>query len=140
MNYFKKNSLTSFYTVQCDTNPCELGGDFSPPNYQCLQAVDDVNNVICTCPDGQSVVNARCRKRYSRFDCIFFCSIWLIELQVFAIQLIVVHRVFVSKNHCSKIYFILVDVRMERIIIFFPDHVQVRKIRLKTFDEDSVSI
>lgn len=49
------------FAVQCTTNPCELGGDFVPPRYECLQATDNVNNVICTCPDGHAVVNARCR-------------------------------------------------------------------------------
>ena len=110
--------------MQCNTNPCELGGDFSAPNYQCIQAVDDLNNVICTCPDGQSVVNARCREREKDGKFGFFCTI---ELQVFAIQLIVDHRVFVSKNRFSRIYFMLVDVPMERIITSIPDLVQVRK-------------
>lgn len=58
-----------FILVQCTTNPCELGGDFVPPNYQCLQATDNFNNVICTCPDGQSVTNGRCRKK----DFLLFC-------------------------------------------------------------------
>ncbi|CAF0900388.1 unnamed protein product [Adineta steineri] len=47
--------------VTCDTNPCQLAGDFLPPNYQCLQATDNINNVICTCPDGYSQINTRCR-------------------------------------------------------------------------------
>jgi len=53
--------------VQCDTNPCQLGGDFVPPNYQCFQATDNVNNVICTCPDGQAQTNTRCSKKFSKF-------------------------------------------------------------------------
>jgi len=40
-----------------------LGGDFVPPRYECLPATDNVNNVICTCPNGHAVVNARCRKK-----------------------------------------------------------------------------
>ena len=64
--------LFSFSTVQCDTNPCELGGDFLPPHYQCLQAADNLNNVICTCPDGQTVTDARCRKRYFKSQVIPF--------------------------------------------------------------------
>jgi len=47
--------------VQCNTNPCELGGEFSPPNYQCIQATDNINNVVCTCPDGGIEINTRCR-------------------------------------------------------------------------------
>ncbi|UJR27520.1 hypothetical protein I4U23_008804 [Adineta vaga] len=47
--------------VQCNTNPCELAGDFLPPNYQCLPALDNPNNVICTCPDGHVETNRRCR-------------------------------------------------------------------------------
>ena len=43
-------------------NPCELNGYFTPPNYNCFQLTNDV---ICTCPDGQAVTNARCRKTYS---------------------------------------------------------------------------
>ncbi|CAF2348256.1 unnamed protein product [Rotaria sp. Silwood2] len=47
--------------VQCNTNPCELSGNFIPPNYQCIQATDNFNNVICTCPDGHVEINRRCR-------------------------------------------------------------------------------
>ncbi len=63
-----------FFIVQCNTNPCELGGDFSPPNYQCIQAVDDFNNVICTCPDGGAEVNRPCRKRIFNIIFIFIIS------------------------------------------------------------------
>ena len=50
--------------VQCNTNPCELGGDFSAPNYQCFQATDNIDNVVCTCPDGNAQINRRCRKKF----------------------------------------------------------------------------
>jgi len=49
------------FAVQCNTNPCQLAGDFLPPNYQCFQSTENVNNVICTCPDGQTQVNGPCR-------------------------------------------------------------------------------
>ncbi|CAF3825091.1 unnamed protein product [Rotaria sordida] len=53
--------MKSSLAVQCDTNPCELGGNFLPPNYQCLQITDNFNDVICTCPDGHVETNTRCR-------------------------------------------------------------------------------
>ncbi|CAF3290222.1 unnamed protein product [Rotaria socialis] len=51
----------SSLAVQCNTNPCILGAGFSPPAYQCLQVPDNFNDVICTCPDGQSEINTPCR-------------------------------------------------------------------------------
>lgn len=55
--------VNNSFAVQCNIgNPCELNGDFSAPNYQCLEPIDQPNNVICTCPNGQTVVNARCRR------------------------------------------------------------------------------
>jgi hypothetical protein len=50
--------------VRCNTNPCELGGNFLPPNYNCIELPNNFNDVICTCPDGQGQLNARCRKKY----------------------------------------------------------------------------
>ncbi|CAF2504397.1 unnamed protein product [Rotaria sp. Silwood2] len=53
--------MSFIYRFQCNTNPCELSGNFIPPNYQCIQATDNFNNVICTCPDGHVEINRRCR-------------------------------------------------------------------------------
>lgn len=53
------------YLVQCSiNNPCELGGYFIPPKYNCYQLANSPNDVICTCPNGQGQKNTRCRKRY----------------------------------------------------------------------------
>ena len=49
--------------VRCNTNPCELGGDFTAPSYNCIQLPNDLNNVICTCPNGQGRENAPCREK-----------------------------------------------------------------------------
>ena len=50
--------------VQCNTNPCQLGGSFTPPNYNCIQLLHDSDVVICTCPNGQGRKNAPCRKTH----------------------------------------------------------------------------
>ncbi|CAF1253428.1 unnamed protein product [Rotaria sordida] len=48
------------FAVQCNTNPCQLGGYFIPPNYNCIQLLHE-SNVICTCPNEQGRKNAPCR-------------------------------------------------------------------------------
>ncbi|CAF1124745.1 unnamed protein product [Rotaria sordida] len=50
----------SSFAVQCNTNPCQLGGYFTPPNYNCIQLLHE-SNVICTCPNEQGRKNAPCR-------------------------------------------------------------------------------
>ncbi|CAF1151511.1 unnamed protein product [Rotaria sp. Silwood1] len=61
--FMKRNHLcieNFFVIVQCNTNPCQLGGYFNPPNYNCIQLLNEPN-VICTCPNGQGRKNTPCR-------------------------------------------------------------------------------
>jgi hypothetical protein len=53
--------VNSSFAVQCDSNPCELGGTFLPPAYQCLSLPNNLVDILCTCPDGQANLNRRCR-------------------------------------------------------------------------------
>lgn len=55
--YFHYYSL-----VKCYTNPCELGDNFLPPHYNCIELVPTSEDVICTCPNGQGRLNTPCRK------------------------------------------------------------------------------
>ncbi|CAF4238690.1 unnamed protein product [Rotaria sp. Silwood2] len=48
------------FAVQCNTNPCQLGGYFTPPKYNCIQLLNEPN-VICTCPNEQGRKNVPCR-------------------------------------------------------------------------------
>ena len=56
-----KRSIDTFL-AQCSENPCQIGGEFLGPNYQCFQSTENPNNAICTCPDGQTQINRPCRE------------------------------------------------------------------------------
>ena len=115
--------LTSylFHLAQCYVNnPCELGGYFVPPKYDCYQLSNSPNDAICTCPNGEARRNARCRKKS-----VLKFEVFIENIQVFATASIADAMEYVMNELYLQIHSIFVDVTMVQGVMRFLDHVQV---------------
>lgn len=101
-------------------NPCELGGYFVPPKYDCYQLANSPDDAICTCPNGEARRNARCRKK----QLIKLGISMKNHIQVFAITSIVGLMEHVLNELFSRIRSTFVDAPMVPGVMRFLDPVR----------------